>query len=254
MITTHSVDINRLIRTQEFQETRASTASSGPAWVTNPFLDQVNTAPLNTEGSNPEVGLSFKLSVTSDSVSLTETKEGKSRTFLLSFSQKLLQLNGRKASSDEFTLLSTRLKLWGVWLLKQNPDSNVGHCCIKLSKDLQLPAPQTTSSTFSLSEKIGHLKDMIASVFGNLKNVFITNQKLVNPEQATVYGLSIEEIKTLLVERSTVNKTKVEFTHTPPSLKLNEQPITSTGLDWFFQRLERIGQDLVQQRAEVYTQ
>ncbi len=210
-------------------------------------------SPENTK--NP---MTFELTVTSDSLVLIEKKEGKSRTFSLFFSRKFLEFNQRRASLEEIAMLGSRLRVWGLWMLQEacisaDLTQTVSQAMLQLAKQLQSSsAAQESEKTTGDAEKIAQLKAMLSGLRESAHEVVVTNQALVNPALNTVYSLLVEKDKILFVEKSKLSKNKVTFDLAKSTITLNDQPMTTTAIDWFIEKISRVGQDLSQNRAELY--
>ncbi len=252
-ITPQSVDINHLVQIDAFQTTIASPSPFQS--LTNPFREDLTDGKLTLSGaSDMASGMGFELITTENVLQLTEKKDSKSRVFILSFDKVFLQINQRRASREETRLFSSRLRVWANWLIKTDSTKHrEAQGLLALSKRfLDTEHSSRMSKTDSLSEKIARLKDVILGMIPGGKKILVSNQETQQVSGTARYGFYVTPEKAVYVEKSSMVKYKVEFDFSALTILINGQSITENALDWFTRRLERLSQDLTQNRAAAY--
>jgi hypothetical protein len=127
---------------------------------------------------------------------------------------------------------------------------------LKLSRLLsQPPSPQqaTATQTKDLSADLEVIKNHLLDILSDsMQQTVITNSERIDPNLNTLYTLTISPQKTTFVEKSATLKNSVDFDMKTLDITLNEVAFTAATLEWFIQKLEKIGQDLDSNRADMY--
>ena len=269
MIGIQSIDINQFLERRSQVSTVPEIPSGIMAGLGDLFADLLpaSVSCRISHNQNKET-LHVLMEMSLENFSLEEEKQGKKRLFELDFKKSFLQLNHRRAMTEDLSLFSNRLKQWAVYF-QSNPISwqtKWKDPSFQKPEDATSLTQLASESLLGLSRKLssqqsgGNPLDAIRLIRSQLleilsgqgSKVIITNRKMINPHLNSVYTLEINAETARFEEKGTVMCNLIELDMRSLNLVLNQTPMKATGIQWFVQKLEVLGQDLSKERAEMY--
>ncbi|RAP34380.1 hypothetical protein DID77_01160 [Candidatus Marinamargulisbacteria bacterium SCGC AG-439-L15] len=82
--------------------------------------------------------------------------------------------------------------------------------------------------------------------------VLISNSRMKSSRINTIYSLLVSAINVVFVEKSSAMKNKLEFDMKSEAVVFNREPVTESGLQWFYEKTKKISRDLAAKRAELF--
>ncbi|MDA1354145.1 MAG: hypothetical protein O3A01_06755 [bacterium] len=255
----NSIDVNSLLH-REHRHQFLSDPVHSMSEIGNPFsdmFDSEDSAFCISHHWDDKTAFRFRLAATPESLNLELGKNQKKSTYYFTFSTQFLEIDGRRAESDDFKRFYAHLSHLQTFVTEHGAkvfdgdneisDSNLAQkivvqfmshltqFCAALSNGIN-ESRQTSPMIAKLCLAV---KSVIFTILnGRSEHAYISNAASKHKQDTTLFAYVVTLMKLLFVEKSSVQKTKVKVQPSMQVATMNNTAMSQSGVEWFMEKLE----------------